>query len=327
MQVAQILLGQLVPRLCHVMATLKLADHLSAGTKSAEELAAATGANAPALARVLRSLASVGFVTEGGENRFGLTPLGAVLKTGTASHATALILGGEFVTRSFEHFASSIHTGKPAFDVAFGMPVFDYLGKNPTLASQFNETMIGFHGMEPAAVAAAYDFAQFRTIADIGGSTGNMLATILSRHPDLRGILFDLSHVVKGAPALLQQRGVADRVRIECGSFFEGVPSGADAYILSHIIHDWNSEQCQIILGHCRKAMAADARLLLVEMVLPEGDIFHPGKLLDMVMLTVTGGEERTPAQYSMLLDHAGFRMTRVVPTASLVSIVEAVPR
>jgi hypothetical protein len=327
MQVAQILLGQIVPRLCHVMATLKLADHLSAGPKSAEELATATGTHAPALVRVLRSLASVGFVTESGNHRFGLTPLGAVLKTGTPSHAAALILGGEIFTRSLDRFASSIQTGKPAFDAAFGMPVFDYLGKNPALASLFNDTMIGFHGMEPAAVAAVYDFAQFQSIADIGGSTGNMLATILSQHAGLRGILFDLPQAVKHAPAFLQQRGVADRVRIESGSFFEGVPAGADAYILSHIIHDWNPEQCQTILGHCRKAMASDALLLLVEMVLPEGDAFHPGKLLDMVMLTVPGGEERTASQYSALLDKAGFRMTRVVPTASMVSVVEAVPR
>jgi hypothetical protein len=167
----------------------------------------------------------------------------------------------------------------------------------------------------------------FHSIADVGGSTGNLLATILSQHPGLRGILFDLPHVVRDAPALIQQRGLADRIRIEAGSFFESVPAGADAYILSHVIHDWTPEQCLTILGHCRRAMNAGGRLLLAEMVLPDGDAPHPGKMLDMIMLTVLGGEERTATQYSALLDQAGFQMTRVIPTASLVAIVEAVRR
>jgi len=180
--------------------------------------------------------------------------------------------------------------------------------------------------MSDTAVAAAYDFSAMKTVADVGGSTGNMIATIVSRYPGVKGILFDLPHVVAGALAVLNERGVGDRVRIESGSFFDGVPAGADAYILSHVIHDWNEEQCLTILGHCRQAMGAAGRLLLVEMVLPEGDTPHPGKLLDMMMLALPGGEERTPAQYDALLAKAGFRMTQVVPTQSLVSIVEAVP-
>jgi hypothetical protein len=326
-QVAQALLSQLIPRLIHLTATLKLADHLSAGPMTAEELAGLTGSHAPALYRVLRTLASLGFVAEDAARRFELQPLGAVLKSGTPSHAAALMLGGPMITRSLDNLLHSTQTGKTGFEHAFGMPVFDWLGANPVEASLFNLTMVGFHGMEPPAVAEAYDFSAFQTIADVGGSTGNMLATILARHPQPRGILFDLPHVVSAAPALLDQRGVADRVRIEAGSFFDGVPAGADAYVLSHVIHDWNEDQCLTILGHCRRAMPSPGRLLLVEMVLPEGNAPHPGKLLDMIMLTAPGGEERTPAQYSALLDRAGFRMTRVVPTASLVSIVEAVPR
>ena len=324
-QIAEILLSQLVPRLVNLMAALKLADHLAEGPKTAEELAALTGTHAPTLSRILRTLASLGFVTEQAEGRFALQPLGAVLRSGTPSHAAALILGGELFTRSFDNLLYSVQTGQTGFERAFGVPVFDWLAANPTQASLFNATMVGFHGMEPPAVAAAYDFSGFQTIADVGGSTGNMLAAILSQYPQLRGILFDLPHVVREAPALLHKRGLTDRVRIEAGSFFEGVPV-ADAYVFSHIIHDWNPEQCMTILGHCRTAIPADGRLLLVEMVLPEGDAPHPGKLLDMVMLTMPGGQERTPSQYSELLDQAGFTMTRVVPTASLASIVEAVP-
>jgi hypothetical protein len=151
-----------------------------------------------------------------------------------------------------------------------------------------------------------------------------MLVNILSRHARPRGILFDMPQVVRDAPAFLEQHGVAARVQIEAGSFFERVPAGADAYLLSHIIHDWNHEQCLTILGHCRRAIDGTGKLLIVEMVLPEGDTPHPGKLTDMTMLTVPGGEERTPSQYGALLDEAGFRLTRVVPTESLVSVVEA---
>jgi len=326
-QIAGMLLSQIVPRLINLMATLKLADHLQSGARSAEELAPLTGTHAPTLHRVLRSLASIGLVTEGAEHRFALQPLGAVLKSGTPSHAAALIIGGELCTRSLDDFLFATQTGKTGFERAFGKPLFDWLGANPEQALLFNHTMLGFHGAEPPAVAAAYDFSTFATVADVGGSSGNLLGTILSQHAGPRGILYDLPHVVAEAPAVLQRHGVADRVRVEGGSFFDGVPAGADAIVMSHIIHDWNAEQCQTILGHCRRAMPADGKLLLVEMVLPEGDVPHPGKLLDMLMLTVPGGEERTPSQYSALLGRAGFSMTRVVPTASPVSIVEAVPR
>jgi hypothetical protein len=237
------------------------------------------------------------------------------------------MLGGELISRSLDHLLHSVQTGEPGFQKAYGMPIFDWLASHPAEASLFNDTMVGVHGMEPAAVAAAYDFSGFQTIADVGGSTGNMLSTILGQHAGPRGILFDMPHVVRDAPALIQQRGLTDRIRIEPGSFFESVPAGADAYILSHVIHDWNEKQCLAILDNCRRAMNAHGRLLLVEMVLPSGDTPHPGKMLDMVMLITPGGQERTAAEYGALLDKAGFRLTRVAPTASPVSIVEAIPR
>jgi O-methyltransferase domain len=326
-QIAEFLLSQIVSRLVNLAAMLKLPDFMADGPRSADELAALTGTHAPALYRAMRTLASLGFFAEDAEHRFALCPLGAALRSGTPSHAAALILGGEIVTRSLDHLLCSVQTGKTSFDKSFGMPVFEWLGANPAQASLFNDTMVGFHGLEPPAVASAYDFSAFGTIADVGGSTGNLLTTILSKYPGPRGVLFDLPHVVSDAPALVQQRGLGDRVRIEAGNFFERVPSGCDAYILSHVIHDWSREQCLTILGNCRRAMKSDGRLLLVEMVLPEGDAPHPGKMLDMVMLTITGGEERTGKQYGELLNEAGFRMTRVVPTASLVSIVEAMPQ
>jgi hypothetical protein len=205
-------------------------------------------------------------------------------------------------------------------------PVFEYLAQHPDEARLFSETMIGFHGAEPPAVAAAYDFSGADTIVDVGGATGNLLAHVLARSPAFRGVLFDRPHVVADARALLAEHGVDSRVSIEAGDFFTSVPAGGDVYLLSHIIHDWSEEQCLTILGNCRKAMTPTGRLLIVEMVLPPGDTPHPGKVLDMMMLVVPGGRERTESEYAALLAKAGFRLNRVVPTASPVSVVEAVP-
>ena len=326
-QIVEMVMAQFVSRLIHLTATLKLPDYLADGPKTAEELAPLTSTHAPTLYRVMRTLASLGLFTEDQSHRFALQPLGEALKSGTPSHATALIMGGEMVARSLDNMLYSVQTGKTGCQKSLGVPVFDWLGGHPVEASLFNQTMVGIHGMEPPAVAEAYDFSAFKTIADVGGSTGNLLTTILAQHPAPRGILFDLPHVVRDAPAFIAQRGLTNRIQIETGSFFDRVPAGADAYVLSHIIHDWNEEQCLTILGHCRRAMSPAGRLLLVEMVLPPGDAPHPGKMLDMAMLTIPGGEERSEAQYAVLLDKAGFRLTRVVPTASPVSIVEAAPR
>ena len=205
------------------------------------------------------------------------------------------------------------------------MPLFDYLAQHPEDASLFSETMIGLHSQEPPAVAAAYDFSIFNTIVDVGGATGNMLAAILTHHAGPRGLLFDRPHVVGDAPALLKAKDVSDRVTIEAGDFFKSVPVGGDAYVLSHIIHDWSEDECLTILGHVHNAMKPDSRLLIVEMVLPAGDTPHLGKMLDITMLVVVGGQERTETEYGLLLRKAGFRLTRVVPTNSAVSIVEAV--
>jgi hypothetical protein len=276
----------------------------------------------------MRTLAGLGILTERDAQRFALTPLGEALRTGATGSARATLMAfcGRAFWHSWEEIVYSLETGNSGFEKANGMPVFEYLAQQPEEASYFSEAMVGFHGAEPPAVAAAYQFSGIKTVVDVGGATGNMLAAILSRHPGLRGVLFDRPHVVRDAPALLKRRGVEDRVTIEAGDFFDTVPAGGDAYLLSHIIHDWNEEQCLIILGHCRKVIKPDGRLLIVETVLPTGDAPHQGKVQDMVMLVVPGGQKRTEAEYSTLLGKARFRLVRVVPTDSVVSIVEAVP-
>jgi len=326
-QLIQMASAYWVSKVVYAAAKLGLADHLAAGPKSAAELAATTRTHAPALHRLMRTLASLGVLTERDGQRFALTPLGEALKANApgAARASVLTLGSPIFVGAFEQIMHSLATGNTGFEAAMGMPIFNYLGQHPEEASLFNETMIGVHGAEPPAVAAAYDFSAFKTVVDVGGSTGNMLAAILARYPGPRGVLFDMPHVVSDAPSLLRERGIENRVTIEAGDFFKGVPAGGDAYVLSHVIHDWNEDQCLTILGHCRKAMKPDGRLLIVEMVLPAGDTPHPGKLLDMVMLVVPGGQERTESEYTPLLAKAGFRLTRVVPTESAVSVVEAV--
>jgi hypothetical protein len=327
-QLIQMCAGGWVAAAVYGTAKLGLADHLSDGSRTADELAARTGTHAPSLYRFLRTIAGFGIVTESEAHEFDLTPLGEALKTGApgAARSTLLAFGGPAFWRTWEEIGYSLETGKPAFDRVWGMPFFDYLAERPDAAAHFSEAMIGFHGSEPPTVAEAYDFSGIGTVVDVGGATGNMLAALLTRHPGLRGVLFDQPHVVGAAPALLKERGVEARVEIETGSFFEGVPAGGDAYLLSHIFHDWTEEQCLTILGHCRRAMGSKGRLLIVETVLPEGDTPHQGKLQDLVMLLFPGGQERTEREYGALLEKAGFRLQRVVPTTSVVSIVEAVP-
>jgi hypothetical protein len=310
----------------YVAAKLSLADHLAMGPKRAEELAAATKTHAPSLARFVRTLAHLGLVTEDETAQFTLTQLGEALKTGAhgAARSATLTLASPWIAGGWERLLESVKTGRPGLEQALGMPIFDWLAKHPEEASLFSETMVSFHGAEPAAVAAAYDFSGMRTIVDVGGATGNLLAAILDKYPGSRGMLYDLPHVVRDAPKLIQARGLVDRVTIASGSFFERVPEGGDAYLLSHIIHDWTEEQCLTILGHCRRVMTPTSRLLIIEMVLPAGNAPHPGKMLDMMMLVGPGGQERTEPEYRTLLNKAGLRLTRVVPTDSAVSVVEA---
>lgn len=314
-------------RIAYVAAKLNIADHLAQGPRKAEELAAVTKTHAPSLYRLMRTLAGLGILAENDRHEFTLTPVGEALKAGApgAAKATILTMASDWWVGAFQQLLYSVETGESGFEKYLGMPVFDWLARNPEQASLFSETMIGVHGAEPAAVAAGYDFGRFGTIVDVGGATGHLLTTILQQHGGPKGTLYDLPHVVRDAPALIAARGLTDRVSIAGGSFFDAVPAGGDAYLLSHVIHDWSEDQCMTILGNCRRAMSSAARLLLIEMVLPDDNRFHPGQILDLMMLVGPGGRERTKAEYRQLLDKAGLRLTDVIATASPASIIEAV--
>ena len=326
-QLVQMAMGHWVSRIVYLAAKLSLADRLADGAKTAGELAGPTGTDAASLYRLMRGLANLGILTEAGDRRFALTPLGEALKADAPGgvRSSVLTIAGDWWFRGFGELMYSVQTGKSGFEKALGMPIFDYLAGHPEDASLFTETMIGFHGAEPAAVANAYDFSDVSTLVDVGGASGYLLTTILQRHPEPRGILFDLPHVVRDAPALISARGLTDRIEVQAGSFFDHVPAGGDAYLLSHIIHDWPEERCLTILDNCRRAMNPGGRVLIAEMVLPADNTPHPGKMLDLMMLVGPGGQERTMPEYASLLDKGGFRLNRVVPTASAVSLVEAV--
>jgi hypothetical protein len=323
-----IAIGHWAAELMLQAAEMSLADKfIGEAARSASDLAGEYGMRHRELYRYLRALTGLGILEFTGKDSFRLTDLGAALRTGApgAARSAFIALVGDMVKPAWKEFDHGLLTGDTGFEKAHGTGLFGYLEHNPGMARFFSETMVGFHGREPPAVAEAYDFSGIGSLVDVGGASGNMLGHVLSRHPNLRGVLYDLPHVVTDAPPLLDSFGVRDRVTIESGSFFDSVPAGHDAYLLSHIIHDWDDGENATILNNVREAMKPDGRLLIVEMVLPEGDAPHMGKMLDMMMLLVPGGEERTAAEYAELLEPNGFRVTRVVPTASPVSVVEAV--
>jgi O-methyltransferase domain/Dimerisation domain len=326
-QLVEMATAHFVSQIVYAAAKLGLADDLATKPKSAEELAKKTGTHAPSLYRLMRALANLGILSEDAARCFALTSLGEALKTSAPRSARAAVLtfASDWWIRGFGQLLYSVETGRSGFEKSLGMPLFDWLQEHPEEASMFSESMACVHGAEDAAVANAYDFSGLTTIVDVGGATGNLLATILGKYPRSRGILFDLPHVVRGAPPLMRALGMADRVTIEGGNFFEKVPSGADAYLLSHIIHDWAEDQCVSILRNCRDAMNHGSRLLIIETVLPPGHAPHVGKIFDIVMLVAPGGQERTQQEYNTLLRKVGLCLTRVVPTESLVSVVEAV--
>jgi len=323
----QMMTGYWSSQAVYVAAKLGLADRLADGPKSAKELAAATDTDPSSLYRVMRALASVSVFTETSSGHFGLTPMADLLRSGTPeSMRTLAMVYAEELYRAWGDFLYSVRTGKPAFDHMFGMNAFEYFEKNPEAGRIFNEAMVGYTNQVAAAVAQGYDFSSSGTIVDVGGGYGTLLTATLRKAPSTKGVLFDLPHVISSAEGAITASGVADRCERIGGDFFESVPAG-DTYLLSQILHDWDDARCVKILQNCRKAMSANGRLLVVELVLPPGDQPSFGKWLDLHMLAVApGGRERTEAEYEVLFRAAGFTLERVVPTAAGPSIVEGIP-
>jgi hypothetical protein len=320
----QMLTGYWTTQALYVAAKLGIADLLTGGPRSADELAQATKVHAPSLFRLLRGLASLGVFAEDDQRRFSLTPLAQCLRSDAPGSQRALaIMSGEEHYQAWGELLYSVRTGKTAFDKLYGMPVFDFLSQNVEQAKAFDGAMVGVHGRETAAMTDAYDFSGIGVLADVGGGNGSLLTVVLQKYPALRGMLYDLPGVTERAKASLQAAGLADRCQVIGGSFFEAIPAGADAYLMRHIIHDWEDEKATTILRNVHRAIGPSGRLLVVEGVIPPGNGPCFGKLLDLTMLTIPGGQERTEEEYRTLFKAGGFQLTRIVPTLAEVSVIE----
>lgn len=320
--------GSWIAQAIFVAANLGIADLLRNGPRSSEILAEATGAHPRALYRVLRALASVGIFAADDNGRFSLTPLAEPLRSDWPDSVRpfAIMTGSEWIWRSWGEIMHSVRTEKPAFDQVYGAPLFEYYSKHPEIARIFVEGLTSRSRPENLAVVSAFDFSRVGTVVDVGGGQGTLLASILAANPNTHGVLFEMPHVIPMSRSTFEQAGVAERCAFVGGDFFESAPSGGDIYILKKVIHDWDDEQAQSILRTCRAAIPSHGRLLLIELVIPAGNEPSYSKLLDLLMLVYPGGRERTEAEHRSLLASADLGLTRVIPTASTVSIIEAVP-
>lgn len=325
-QVLQLASGYWLSRAVYVAAQLGIADLLKDGPKSAAELASATQTDSAALYRLLRALSSVGVFAESGARQFVQTALSETLRRDVSGsiRGMVLFLGDHLHWSTYDQLLYSIQTARPAFDHVFGQKPFQYLSEHPEDARIFDEGMTSFSSTSSAAIVEAYDFSGFRTIVDLGGGNGALLGAILDKYSHLRGVLFDSEHVIERA----RQASVLppDRSELVHGDFFRSVPRGADGYLFKHIIHDWDDEHALKILQNCRSAITDSGKLLIVEMIVPPGNDPAYVKLLDLEMLMIPGGLERTEEEFRRLFATAGFHLTRIVPTRAEVNVIEAAP-
>ncbi len=326
-QLTRMMLSAALSRAICSIAELGVADQIEAGSpQSVESLARATGTHERSLYRIMRFLASHGLFQETGNRQFEHTPLSQCLRSDDKGSFRAAAQMIHRMFAAWDGFHHAILTGEPGFNKVYGQPIFDYVGTHPELGPILDAGMTAFHGHETAAMLEAYDFSGIQVLADIGGGNGSLISAVLQRYPNLKGVLFDLGHVIGRARESLQGYGVGDRCSVIEGSFFESVPSGADAYLFRHIIHDWTDEQSVQILNNCRKVIPNDGKLLIVEAVVPTGNQPSLAKDFDMTMLTFPGGIERTEEEYRSLFEQAGFQLSSITPTASAISVVEGKP-
>ena len=314
----------------HAIARIGVAEHLSGGAATAEQLAARSDLHAPSLYRVLRMLCGYGIFCEDEQRRFRLSRIGEKLLHGVPGSARAMLVynGRRWQTEPYAEIEYTLRTGRPSFEHVLGSPFFDYASAHPDVASDFDRAMTSVAQLHTSAVLGAYDFRSIGVLADVGGGNGLLLSAILAGNPRLQGILFDVPRVVDQAVPQLEAAGVEKRCVVRAGDFFQSVPAGADAYMMSHILHDWDDDRCLAILRTCRSNMARDARLLVIDVIIaPCDNRFDQGKLTDMQMLFVLTGRERTEPEFRDLLSSAGFVVRRVIRTAAPECIIEAVPR
>jgi O-methyltransferase domain/Dimerisation domain len=317
--------GFRISQALYAAAALGVADQLAAGPAPADVLAEQTGAHAPSLRRLLRTLASVGVFSEPEPGVFALTPLGQTLTSGQpGSMRDVVIMFMETHYAPFGELIHTIRTGQPAAEHHYGEPFFTWLSHHPDQASRFTGAMANLTGAFKTAAIASLPLEGTHTVVDIGGADGSMLAAILTAHPQMRGVLFDLPHVITGAPQTLAKHGVEDRAECAGGDFLESVPAGGDTYLLSLVLHDWPDQQAIRILANIAAAVGNGTRLLVLDFVMPPGDTPHMSKISDLNMLAMMGGKERTGPEWRELLEGAGFTGIQIHQTGTPFSIIQA---
>jgi O-methyltransferase domain/Dimerisation domain len=330
-QAFQLITGYMASAALHPILKLGVPDLLAKGPRPVAELAQATGAHEDTLYRVLRTLASVGLFDEVAPHRFGLTAAGEFLRSDVPGSVRDLgvFICDPFHFRMYAELMHSLMTGKSAAEKFLGMPMFEYLPRDPELSESFNRAMTGFSAAVIPAVLKTYDFSGIDVLVDVAGGHGEVLGSILRQYPKMRGVLADLDHVIAGAVPHLEQMGVKGRCETVAIDFFKSVPAGGDAYIMKHIIHDWDDERAAVLLGNIRRQLQGkpNGRLLLIEAVIQPGNQPDIMKLIDMEMLAAPGGRERTADEFKALFARSGFELTRVVPNESPLALIEARPR
>jgi hypothetical protein len=324
--IRNLLMGFVVSRALQVAAELGLADALADGPKDPDALAREVGAHADTMQRLLRALAGYGVFGQLPDGRFANTPQSEHLRSDVPGSLRGLarMYGGAPLWQAWAGLEHSVRSGESSFTHVHGCPVFEYLAAHPESARRFDEGMVTSSRLMNDALVEAYEWGRLGTLVDVAGGVGSTLAAILRKNPGMHGVLFDLPHVIERGREYLIEQGVAARCRTEAGSFFAAVPSGADAYFMKHIIHDWDDDDCVRILRNCRAAMPDHARLLVCEKVIAPGNAPSVAKTMDLVMLALTdGGRERTEREFRELFARAGLRLAQVFPTRVENAILE----
>ena len=318
----QFILGKWISKPIYVVAQLGIADLLTNGPESIETLAEKSETHAPTLYRVMRALAGAGIFTEVGNRCFELTPMAECLRAGVM-RSIALMFHADWHDKAWDHLLYGVKTGKTPFDQAHGKPVFEWFQDHPEAARIYNEANALKAMNSHRKIVDAYDFSDINILTDVGGGYGNLMAEILIAYPDLQGVVADLSSVVQAAKVAIQARGLDKRCRVVKCDYFKEIPAGSDAYLMSHILHDWDDEHCHVILSNFKRAMGPGSKLLIVEDIIPDGNAFSIGKLLDLEVFVMGGGRERTEAEFKELLEVCGFKLSRIVPTQESISVIE----
>jgi predicted O-methyltransferase YrrM len=326
-ELMRMLHAPLITQALAVAAELGIADLVADGPRSVDDLAARTAADPDALYRVLRALAATGVFTEVTPRAFGSTPLAEPLRDGPDSLRNwARLWGLPERQAAIGALLHSVRTGEPSFPVLHGVSWWTHLATRPDQVAVFAAAMGDLSRGLHAATVAAYDLSYARRLVDVGGGRGHLVAALLRRYPDLHAVVYDQPDVVVHADDVLADAGVAGRARTVGGDFFTEVPAGADTYLMSMILHDWNDEQAVAILRAVRRAMAPDAELLVVDAIVPAGDVEHDGKLRDLIMLTLHPGRERTEAEFTALFARAGLRLRTTLAVAASTGLLVAEP-